>query len=297
MAGQQSPVLYSQAPPYVDERRRFLRVFFSRKVVIFGLAIMLVFILTASMAAWIAPYDPYKQDMTNPLGQPCSQHLLGTDQVGRDTLSRLIYGARTALVIGFTAVLAAAAIGILLGVIAGYYGGIGGMIIMRFIDALMPFPTILLALVIAAVLGGGLKNVIIALAISTIPPYARIMFGETLSVKENDYIKASKAFGANNGSIIFEHILPNTFQPIIVQMTLQLGGLILAEASLSFLGIGIEPPGAAWGSMVFDGYRYLITNAVLSFAPGVAIMLVVFGFNMVGDGLRDALDPRLRGTF
>jgi ABC-type dipeptide/oligopeptide/nickel transport system permease subunit len=186
-------------------------------------------------------------------------------------------------------------VGILLGLFAGYFGGITDTIVMRAMDALMGFPMLLLALLIAAVLGSGLQNVIIALGVATLPGYARVMHGLTLSIKENDYIMAERAMGSGNLRIMLSHILPNTLPPMIVLITLQLGSIILAEAGLSFLGIGIRPPGAAWGSMVYDGYRFLLSNPVLSFAPGLAIMLVVFAFNMVGDGLRDALDPRLRG--
>ncbi|MCR4392892.1 MAG: ABC transporter permease, partial [Dehalococcoidales bacterium] len=170
------------------------------------------------------------------------------------------------------------------------------MIIMRLMDALMGFPMLILALLLAAVLGGGIQNVIIALSIAAVPGYARVMNGLTMAIRENDYILAGKAMGASNWRIMLRHIVPNAIPPMIVLITLQLGGLILAEASLSFLGIGIKPPGAAWGAMVNDGYRYIRTYPVLSVAPGLAIMLVVFAFNMVGDGLRDALDPRLRGT-
>ena len=162
-------------------------------------------------------------------------------------------------------------------------------------DALMGFPMILLALILAAVLGGGIWNVIIALSVATLPGYARVMNGLTLSIRENDYILAERAMGATSARTMLRHILPNAMPPMIVLVTLQLGFLILAEAGLSFLGIGIKPPGAAWGAMVSDGYRYMLSNPVLSFAPGLAIMVVVFAFNMVGDGLRDALDPRLRG--
>jgi ABC-type dipeptide/oligopeptide/nickel transport system permease subunit len=167
---------------------------------------------------------------------------------------------------------------------------------MRLIDALMTFPMILLALTIAAVLGGGLRNVILALGVSLVPPYARLMCGQALTVKQNDYVTAGRAMGAGNFRIMLNHVAPNCFPPLIVLMTMMMGSAILAEAGLSFLGIGINPPGAAWGAMVSEGYRYLLTNPVLSFAPGLAIMIVVFAFNMVGDGLRDALDPRLRGT-
>jgi peptide/nickel transport system permease protein len=289
-------ITLSEIPPRVAEWQRLRRVFFSRGVVVFGLVVLVLFLLAALFAEWLAPYNPYQQEMGNALKPVSSQHLLGTDQFGRDTLSRLIFGSRTALMVGFISVSLATFMGITLGVIAGYFGKLTGLIIMRFIDTLMPFPLILLALLIAALLGGGMKNLILALAIATIPPYARIMYAQTLSIKENDYILALRSMGSGHPRIIFDHILPNAFPAIMVQMTLQLGQLILTEASLSFLGIGIEPPTAAWGSMVNDGYRFLLTNPILSMMPGACIMVVVFAFNMVGDGLTDALDPRLRGT-
>ena len=197
--------------------------------------------------------------------------------------------------VGFITVTVAAIIGIPLGLMAGFFGGISNMIIMRAMDALMGFPFLLLALLLSAVLGGGIQNVIIALSIALVPGYARVMHGLTLSIKENDYILAERAMGASSRRSMFGHVLPNALAPMIVLATAQLGILILAEAGLSYLGIGIKPPGAAWGSMVADGYQYLLSNPVLSFAPGLAIMVVVFAFFMVGDGLRDALDPRLRG--
>ena len=197
--------------------------------------------------------------------------------------------------VGFTTVAFAAVAGIILGLTAGYFGGIINMIIMRIMDLLLSFPMIILALFIAALLGGGIQNVIIALGIGALPGYARVMHGLTLSIRENDYILAERAMGSSNLRSMFSHILPNTLPPMIVLITLQLGTIILAEAGLSYLGIGIKPPGAAWGAMVNEGYRYLLTNMWLSVAPGLAIMLVVFAFNLVGDGLRDALDPRLRG--
>jgi len=286
----------SEAPPQVSEWRRFRRVFFQRRMVIFGLLILLILGFTAIFAGWLAPYDPYKQDLNNILLQPSKAHLLGTDAIGRDTLSRLIYGSRTALTVGFLAMAISASIGVTLGIIAGYFGGIVNIIIMRFTDVLMPFPMIVLALLIAALLGGGIHNVILALGIATVPVYIRVTCGMALSIRENDYIMAEQAMGASHMRMMIRHVLPNAFPPIIVVITLQLGFLILSEASLSFLGIGIEPPGAAWGAMVNEGYRYLVRLPILSFAPGAAIMLVVFAFNMVGDALRDALDPRLRGT-
>lgn len=286
---------FSESRPRVSEWRRFRRVFFSRGAVIIGLALLLALFITAIFAPWIAPYDPYKPGVAPSLASPSWEHWLGADLLGRDTLSRLIYGSRTAISVGFISVVVGSLIGISLGILAGYTGGFTYAIIMRSMDALMCFPMLILALVIAALLGNGIENVIIALSIATIPGYARVTCGITLSLKENDYILAQKSLGSANGRVMLRHILPNAFPPIIVLMTMQLGGLILAEAGLSFLGIGIEPPGAAWGAMVNDGYRYLLRSPVLSFAPGVAIMLVVFAFNIVGDGLRDALDPRLRG--
>jgi peptide/nickel transport system permease protein len=286
---------FQEAPPRVSEWRRFRRVFFQRKIVFFGLLVLVLLGITAIFAPWIAPYDPYKQNMREVRLQPSAEHLLGTDPLGRDTLSRLIYGSRTALLVGFTTVTFAAVAGIILGLIAGYFGGITNMIIMRIMDLLLSFPMIILALFIAALLGGGIQNVIIALGIGALPGYARVMHGLTLSIRENDYILAERAIGSSNSRTMLSHILPNALPPMIVLITLQLGSIILAEAGLSYLGIGIKPPGAAWGAMVNEGYRYLLTNSWLSVAPGLAIMLVVFAFNLVGDGLRDALDPRLRG--
>ena len=285
----------AEAPPPVSEWKRFRRVFFQRKLVIFGLVVLLVMAFTAIFAEWLAPHNPYRGNMADSLVQPCKKYPLGTDILGKDTLSWLIFGTRTAFMVGFITVGIASIIGVILGLLAGYLGGIANMIIMRLMDAIMCFPALLLALVIASVLGGGIQNVIIALCVATVPAYGRVMHGLTLSVRENDYILAEHAMGASGKRTMLRHVLPNALPPMIVLITLQLGMLILAEAALSFLGIGIEPPGAAWGSMVNDGRQYLLTNPVLSFAPGLTIMLVVFAFNMVGDGLRDALDPRLRG--
>jgi peptide/nickel transport system permease protein len=198
--------------------------------------------------------------------------------------------------VAFITVGTAGIMGTLPGMIAGYLGGALEMVIMRIMDALMGFTMLVLALIIAAVLGGGVQNVIIALAISTLPGYTRLMFGMTLTVKENDYILAEKSLGASSLRTMLRHIMPNAIQPMIVMISMMLGNVILAEAGLSFLGIGIKPPGADWGAMVYDGYNHISINPVLSIAPGLCIVAVVFAFNMIGDGLRDALDPRLRGT-
>ena len=287
--------VFAEAPPRVSGLKRFRKTFFSRGVVVFGLIVIVATIITAIFAPFIAPYDPYKQDLHNVLSEPSAEHWLGTDSVGRDTLSRIIYGTRTSLIVGFVALSMAAGIGMSLGLIAGFFGGVTYAIIMRIMDALMSFPMILLALMIASLLGMGISNIVIALGVGMIAPYARLMCGQALTVKQNDYVTAARAIGASNTRIMLRHVAVNCFPPLIVMMTMQLGVVILAEAGLSFLGVGIRPPGAAWGAMVSEGYRYLLSNPVLSFAPGIAIMLVVFAFNMVGDGLRDALDPRLRG--
>jgi peptide/nickel transport system permease protein len=282
--------------PRLSEFTYIRRVMLGRGVVIFGLIVILLLAVSAIFAPWLAPYDPYDQQLDYVLKQPSGKFLLGTDALGRDTLSRIIYGARNSLMVGLVALCIAATAGMAIGLIAGYFGGWINSICMRFIDSLMCFPMILMALVVAALLGGGLKNVMIALGVAMLPGYARLMCGQVLSVKENDYVLAERSLGASNARIMFRHILPNCLPPLIVLITMQIGAAILTEAGLSFLGIGIEPPAAAWGTMINDGRVYLLTNPVLSCAPGIAIMLVVFSFNMVGDGLRDALDPRLRGT-
>lgn len=280
----------------VSEFKRFRRVFLGRGIVLFGLVIVILFILTAIFAEFIAPYDPNKIVAAQVLKHPSSQHLLGTDALGRDILSRIIFGSRISLMVGVVSLSIAGVVGTLIGLTAAYFGGWIQIILMRFIDALMSFPMILLALVVASLMGGGLVNIMIALGIAFMPGYARLMQGQVMSVKENDYVLATRSLGATDLRTMLRHIAPNCFAPLVVFFTMSLGMTILSEAGLSFLGVGITPPTPAWGGMVSDGVRYLRTNPVISFAPGIAIMIVVFAFNMVGDGLRDALDPRLRGT-
>jgi peptide/nickel transport system permease protein len=285
----------TEAPPQVSEIRRIFKVMSSRGVVVFGAVIVLALVLTAAFAPWIAPYDPIKPDLSSTLQQPSSAHLLGTDSLGRDVLSRIVYGARVSLWVGVIAVSIACIVGMSLGLAAGHFGRWTNNVIMRIMDAMMAIPPLPLSLAIAALLGGGLRNVMISVGISLVPTYCRLMCGQVLTIKESDYITAAYVVGAGDTRIMLRHLLPNSFPPLLVLITLNMGIAILAEASLSFLGIGISPPAAAWGAMVSNGYKYLFTNPVLSFAPGVAVMLVVLSFNMVGDGLRDALDPRLRG--
>ncbi len=284
-----------EAPPHRGEFRRIVGVFFGRKLALIGFIIIVALILVAIFAPWLAPYQPNKMDMTQVLQQPSREHLLGTDSVGRDTLSRVIYGSRVSLMVAIGAIGASAIIGEALGLMAAYFGGFVFQIIMRFTDTLMAIPMLLIAMVIASALGAGLKNVIIALGIGMIPVQCRMMCGQAMTIMQNDYVTAARSLGAGDLRMMLRHVFPNAFPSILVVTTIGLGTTILAEAGLSFLGVGIQPPEAAWGSMISDGYKFILTSPILSFAPGICIMLVVFGFNMVGDGLRDALDPRLRG--
>jgi peptide/nickel transport system permease protein len=283
------------APIRLSETRRFFKVFLSRGLVIFGMVVIIGFIFLAIVSPYIVPYNPDAPDLDARLENPSWQHWLGTDTIGRDTLSRIMIGSRTSLVIGLGAVTLAAVAGMGLGLVAGYFGGWIYAVIMRFIDALMAFPMILLALMMVALMGSSIINVIIALAVGGLAGYARLMAAQVLSIKENDYVLAAHSLGASNLRTMFRHVFPNTIPALIVLVTMALGGTILAEAGLSFLGLGIQEPTAAWGGMVNTGRQYLLNYPILSIAPGGAIMLVVFAFNMVGDGLRDALDPRLRG--
>lgn len=281
--------------PAARELRRFARVFLGRKSVLAGVLVIVALVLVAILAPYIAPHDPYQQNLRQALQQPSRQHLLGTDALGRDTLSRIIFGTRVSASAGVVAVAIAGSIGVTLGLLSGFLGGLVDTLIMRIIDALMAIPPLLLAMAIRAALGGGIGNVMLSLGISLIPTYARLMRGQVLSVRQVDYVTAAEAVGASQTRIMWRHVLPNCLPPLIVLATLNLGVAILAEAGLSFLGLGISPPAAAWGSMVNEGYRYLLTNPILSFAPGVCILVVVLAFNLVGDALRDALDPRLKG--
>jgi peptide/nickel transport system permease protein len=283
-------------PQHVSELRRTFKVMFSRWVVILGTVIIIALILVALLAPFLAPYEPNEQHLTKIRMPPGSEFKLGTDDLGRDVLSRLIYGSRISLLVGIVAITIAGIVGVGLGLTAGYFGGWTQSIIMRIIDALMAIPPIILILAIASVLGAGLFNVLIAIGVGLTPTYTRLMCGQILVLKENDYITAARAIGASNPRIMLAHLLPNSFPPMLVLITLNMGTAILMEATVSFLGIGIAPPTATWGSMINTGYAYVLTDPLLSFLPGVAILLVCLAFNMVGDGLRDALDPRLRGT-
>ena len=295
VANSAKPAVSPEIVPAKSEFRRMMRVFFSRKLVVVGWVLIVLLIITAIFAPWLAPYPPNDINMAQSLAKPSVEHWLGTDNLGRDVLSRIIYGARTSLIIALGATAMSVILGETLGLIAAHFGGIVFQIIMRIIDALMAVPMLLIALIMASLLGGGVKNVILALGVGMLSVHARMMCAQALSVKQNDYILAAKAMGISDMRMMLRHIFPNAFPALMVVTTVGLGAVILAEAGLSFLGVGVMPPYPAWGGMISDGYKYILSNPALSFSPGVAIMLVVFGFNMMGDGLRDALDPRLRG--
>lgn len=259
---------------------------------LFGMVILFVLIVVAVSADYIAPFGYADQDYMNVLQPPSSEHLLGTDQFGRDVLSRIIYGSRVSLQVGLVAVFIALVAGSALGAIAGYFGGKLDNFIMRLMDIQLAIPTILLAIVVSAVLGPGLMNLMVAVGVTAIPRFARIMRASVLSVKDMEFIEAARAMGASDLRIIMIYILPNCAAPLIVQSTLTVANSILFAATLSFLGLGIQPPFPEWGGMLSDARAYMRTSAYLSIFPGVAIMVTILALNFIGDGLRDVLDPK-----
>jgi len=259
-----------------------------------GGVIVLLFVAIALLAPLIAPFDPNEGDLSQRLKPPGHEHLLGTDALGRDLLSRVIYGARISLQIQVVSVLIALVIGTLLGMVGGYYGGKFDHLIMRLMDILLAFPGIFLAISIIAVLGPGLVNLMFAAGIYSIPQFARIVRGSILTLKEKEFIEAARAVGEKDVNILFRYLLPNSMAPIIIQTTLRMATVLLTASGLSFLGLGVQPPTAEWGAMLSNARAYLITAPHVATVPGLAIMLVVMGFNLFGDGLRDSLDPRLR---
>ena len=273
-----------------DARRRILK---SRAAVSGGLVVAL-FVALAALAPVLAPYEPLRGRLDERLLPPSTGHWFGTDELGRDVLSRVLYGARISLQIQVAAVGLALVLGTALGVVAGYVGRWPDMLIMRIVDIMMAFPGIFLALAIIAALGTGLGNVIIASAIFLVPQFARVIRGSVLTLKEKEFVEAARALGEGDVSIIVRYLLPNSLAPIIVQTSLRMATVLLTVSGLSFLGLGVQPPSPEWGAMLSNARAYMITAPHVATVPGLAIMLVVLGFNLLGDGLRDALDPRLR---
>lgn len=262
------------------------------RLAVLGLIVLGILIFTAVFANWLAPYSYSKQNLRARLQPPSAQHWLGTDEFGRDVLSRLIFGARVSLQVGLVAVAISLALGGALGAAAGYYGGKLDHFIMRIMDIQLSIPTILLAIAISAALGPGLFNLMIAVGISSIPNFARLLRASVLSVKEMEFVEAARAMGAGDMRIVATHILPNCCAPLIVQSTLRVANAILSAASLSFIGLGIQPPFPEWGGMLSSARGYLRGSAYLSLFPGVAIVVTIIALNFIGDGLRDALDPK-----
>ena len=258
-----------------------------------GLILLLLLALMAILADYVAPYDPYAMDLGNNLEPPTGQHLLGTDKLGRDVLSRVIYGARISLVVGFIVQGIALLIGVTLGAISGYFGGVLDMIIQRLVDVIMSFPFLILSIAIVSLIGPSLTNMMLVLGGVAWVDYARMVRGMVLSLKSQDYILAAQVVGAKSGRIIFNHVLPGTLGVIIVQATFGIASAILSASGLSFLGMGAQPPTAEWGALLSDAKPYLRQLPLMSIAPGVAIMLTVLAINFVGDALRDAFDPRV----
>jgi peptide/nickel transport system permease protein len=289
-------ILVAPAPSRSVRDRRWstLRRAARARLAPFGAAVLLLAIAVALLAPVVAPYNPLKQNLNNTLARPDWTHLLGTDNVGRDVFSRVIYGTRVSLVAGFGSVVIAVLVGGLLGLLAGYAGGRVDNLVMRMMDAVLSFPPLVLALALGAVLGAGLTGVVIALGVVYTPTFARLMRGQVLSITAREYVDAARALGAPGWRIAWSHVLPNATAPIVVQASLSVAFAILAEASLSFLGLGIQPPAASWGSMINAGRGYLQQAPWIVFGPGAALFITVVGLNFVGDAVRDALDPRLR---
>ncbi len=273
-------------------RSRALQRFQRRPLALLAAAVIVLFVLVAIFAPYLAPYDPAQADFLSVRQAPNETYWLGTDAVGRDILSRVIFGARSSLVAGVISVVIAMTVGVPLGLIAGYYRGFIDEIIMRFTDALLAFPFLILAVALAAALGPSLTNAMIAIGIATAPTFIRLTRGQVLSVQAEDYVQAAKALGTNDVRILWQHILPNSLAPLLVQATLTIAQSIIAESSLSFLGLGVQPPTPSWGGMLNTARNFINQAPWMAIFPGLSIYITVLAFNLLGDGLRDAFDPR-----
>jgi len=272
----------------------FLSLFRKNIPATVGVIIFLVLLIACLLAPVLSPFDPQQQDIAHALQEPSSEHLLGTDYLGRDIITRLLYGGRLSLTIGFLAVGLGLSIGVVLGAISGYFGGWIDMLIQRFADILLSFPSFLLALTMVAMLGIGVKNVILSVGVLAIPSFIRLVRGSVLSQREMLYVEAAQCIGAKEGYIVFRHILPNSMAPVIINASLNLGYAITTAAGLGFLGLGVPPSTPEWGMMLGEAKNYIFSHSYMLVYPGVAIFLTIVALNLIGDGLRDALDPRLK---
>ena len=278
-----------------QQSKQFWRYFKRNRLAVGGLAVIVVTFLIAGLASFLAPYDPGKTDVSMKLQSPSLQHFLGTDQLGRDIFSRMLFGSRVSLSVGFVAVAISICIGILVGAISGYYGRWIDTVLMRFVDIMLCFPSFFLILTVVALLGPSLFKVMVVIGITSWMGTSRFVRAEFLSLRERDFAQAAKALGVKDRRIIFRHILPNALAPVFVTATLDVATAILVEAGLSFLGFGVQPPAPSWGNILTEGRTYIFDAWWLTVFPGLAILATVLSFNLLGEGLRDALDPRLRG--
>ncbi|MDP4083269.1 MAG: ABC transporter permease [Bacillota bacterium] len=284
------PVEEKLTPPWKEAWKSFCK----NRLALIGLGIVIFFILIAFLAPYVAPFGYKEQHLADRMMPPSSKHWFGTDDFGRDIFTRILYGARISLWVGFFSVLGSVVIGTILGIISGYYGGLVDAIISRIFDIMLAFPSTLLAIAVVAILGPSLQNALIAIAVVNVPNFGRLVRSKVLSVKQEEYIMAARAVGMRDTRILFYHILPNSISPVIVQATLAIATAIIEAAALGFLGLGAQPPTPEWGKMLADSKEYLVQAPWTLFFPGIAIMLTVLGFNLMGDGLQDVLDPKLK---
>lgn len=277
-------------------RSRLRRPHWMNIPVCLGGVIILALVLAAILAPWLAPYNPVKQDIMAQLSPPSAEHLLGADYFGRDTLSRLLYGARYSLTIGMLSIVLAVIVGSLIGMVAGNMGGKTDIILMQAMDVVLAFPSLILGLALVAMLGATMTNIIIAIAFTAIPAFARIARAAVISLRDREFVQAARALGLSNSWILFRHILPNILPETLVMASLWMATAVRTEASLAFIGLGIAPPAPTWGGMVREGFDNILNSFHLALWPSVAILTLVLAFNLIGDGLRDAIDPRLRAT-
>lgn len=282
------------APEFVSARRRSLRAFARNRTAVLGLILIVALVLIAVFAPWIAPHDPYDQSVRNRLAPPGNGYLLGRDDKGRDIFSRIIYGTRVALEVGIFSVALGGLLGTAIGVVAGYFGGKVEAALMRLTDVLLAFPDLITGLLVLAVLGPGLEKMILAIGLTIAPRFARIAYGPTLSLKTRDFVDAARTIGVGHTRILRVHLLPNILGELLVFASLWTASAIRLEAGLSFIGLGVQPPTPTWGQMIREGTLYLTTVPWYSLGPGLALLFTVLAFNLVGDGLRDALDPKSR---
>jgi len=286
----------AEAPiaPAIPAWRRTLAKLRTNPTTMIGAAICLAILLAAILAPWIAPHDPAEQDIVNRLAPPGGDYPLGTDQFGRDILSRLLWGARISLAVSLGAIAVAGVIGGAIGMVSGYIGGKADLITMQAMDVLLSFPSLILGLIVVALLGPDLVNLVVAIALTAVAPFARIARAPTLALKERAFVEAGRALGYSHLRIIFRHILPNILPEVLVMASLWMATAVRVEASLSFIGLGVKPPTPTWGGMTRDGFENILDSPWLAVFPGFAILVLVLGLNMIGDGLRDATDPKLR---